>query len=849
MIVLRLFLSFVISLLCLTNVNAQTLKVESFAMKPNDLTARTQARQDINGVDCALVKVQLAASGATFDGNVVGDVKYNTSEYWVYMAQGSKRLSIRLEGYLPLEVNFEDYEVKPLESKTVYILVVSGITTSQTIDTPRIKTGWIILESEPTGASIYINDEFVGNTPLTNYKQAYGTYSYRVEKPNYHPSTGAIELNSAKLEKKIELKPAFGSITITSSVAGANILLDGNATNKTTPCTLEGVPSGQHTITIQKDKYSPRQQSVTVEDGQTAQLSLSLDARFARVSITSLDGAQIYCNGELKGTTRHVEDLMEGYYDIEARLAHHKAITKQIQVKVGQAQEITINPTPIYGSLDVTSTPHDADVTIDGKQYGKTPLTIEQLLEGGHQVVLSKEGFSSYNKAVIIKEGETETVSAELQENRIPTGIQNNNSALYPNNNNPNVIDLGLPSNTKQDFGSSKSANELVKEAKKLYSSGNLDEAVQKLTPALTSAETTDKAAAWNLMNDIQYKIYSNEYDKLLLNQPADTLKAVTAFLEGFKAANECDKYAQQPNEKGKVKNPYRKTNAERYLNQRHLMYNLGVMCYQHQDMKGAIKTWESYIGTGAGPVYADSKLAPDTLIADAAYNSAYLSYMEKDYDTALALAEKALTYPGKEEGCLDLILYTMRDKCTNHADSLTYLARLKEAHKANPERDLYFNMLQDYYVRANDADALMTWAREETQINANNKMAWALLGEAEMNNEHWDEAIEAFKKAVELDPNWVPVVFNTGICYNSKAITLNDQLTDKKTMRISNENAEKVKEVVREAQKYLEKTRELDPNHEQARWTYPLYRIYYTLGLKDKMAELETIDPSLKDI
>lgn len=389
----------------------------------------------------------------------------------------------------------------------------------------------------------------------------------------------------------------------------------------------------------------------------------------------------------------------------------------------------------------------------------------------------------------------------------------------------------------------------LVKEAKKLYSSGNLDEAAQKLTPALISAETADKAAAWNLMNDIQYKIYSDEYQKMILHQAADTMKAVKAFLDGFNAATECDKYAQQPNEKGKVKNPYRKNNAPRYLNERHLMYNIGAMCYQNSNYKGAVKAWQSYIGTGASSIYDDSKLAPDTLIADAAYNSAYLSYQDKDYDTALTLAEKALSYPGKEEGCLDLILYTMKDKSTNHADSLVYLARLKEAHKANPNRDLYFNLLQDYYVRANDTEALMTWAREETKIDAGNKMAWALLGEAEMNSEHWDEAIEAFKKAAEIDPNWVPVVFNTGICYNTKAIILNEQLTDKKTMRISNENAEKVKDVVREAQKYLEKTRELDPNHEQARWTYPLYRIYYTLGLKDKMAELETIDPSLKDI
>ena len=416
---LRFCLSILFSL-CLINAKAQKLNVESFAAKPNDLTARTQTRQDGNSVDCALVKVQLASSGATFSGNVVGDVKYNTSEYWVYMAQGSKRLTIRLEGYLPLEVNFEDYEIRSLESKTVYILIVSGITASPSIETSRIRTGWIIIDSEPTGASVFINDEFVGNTPLTNYKQAYGNYSYRVECPNYHSSSGTIELNSSKVEKTIELKPAFGSISITCSVVGARILLDGNATNKTTPCTLEKVPSGQHTITIQKEKYSPRQQSVIVEDEKTAQLSISLDARFAQVSITSLDGAEILCNGKRIATTKHVEDMMEGYYDIEARLAHHKTATKQIQVISGRSQEITIIPTPIYGSVDITSTPHEADITIDEIQYGKTPLTIEQLLEGEHQLVLSKNGYTTEERLFNIQENGEANIAVVLKEKSTP---------------------------------------------------------------------------------------------------------------------------------------------------------------------------------------------------------------------------------------------------------------------------------------------------------------------------------------------------------------------------------------------------------------------------------------------
>ena len=116
------------------------------------------------------------------------------------------------------------------------------------------------------------------------------------------------------------------------------------------------------------------------------------------------------------------------------------------------------------------------------------------------------------------------------------------------------------------------------------------------------------------------------------------------------------------------------------------------------------------------------------------------------------------------------------------------------------------------------------------------------------MNAENWDPAIDAFKKAAELDPNWIPVVYNIGVCLNSKAIALQDELMDKKTMNITNANLEKVKDVMRQGLVYMEKTRELDPNQETTHWEYLLYRIYYILGDKAKMAEMEKNNPSLKE-
>ena len=302
--------------MCNLNIKAQKLNVDRFELRSNDITARTHPRQDNNINDCALVKVLLAASGATFNGYVIGDVSYDTSEYLVYMAQGSKKLTVKLEGYLPLEVSFQDYGIKALEPKTVYLLTISGVMNGKSEEPIRTKTGWIILDSEPSGASVYINDEFVGNTPLNNYKQAYGSYSYRLEHPNYYSSSGTIDLNSSRFENRIVMKPAFGSVSVTCNVDESEVLIDGKNTGKKTPCTLKEVSSGQHVITVRRNKYAPHQQEVTVEDGKTVRVSIALDARFASITVSTMDEAEIFCNGKKIGTGRCTEDMMEGYYDL-----------------------------------------------------------------------------------------------------------------------------------------------------------------------------------------------------------------------------------------------------------------------------------------------------------------------------------------------------------------------------------------------------------------------------------------------------------------------------------------------------------------------------------------------------
>lgn len=105
-------------------IKAQTLRVKCLAKAERDLSARINVRTDNNGQDCALLKVQLAQPNAEFKGLTVGTVAYKTSEYQVYLSPLAKNIRISLQGYLPLDVVFNDYGYPKLDSRSTYIMVV-----------------------------------------------------------------------------------------------------------------------------------------------------------------------------------------------------------------------------------------------------------------------------------------------------------------------------------------------------------------------------------------------------------------------------------------------------------------------------------------------------------------------------------------------------------------------------------------------------------------------------------------------------------------------------------------------------------------------------------------------------
>lgn len=389
--------------------------------------------------------------------------------------------------------------------------------------------------------------------------------------------------------------------------------------------------------------------------------------------------------------------------------------------------------------------------------------------------------------------------------------------------------------------------DELVKEAQKLKNS-DPKAALEKITPALTNSATTDKAAAWNTVAEIQYKIFSDQQGIQLENQvkgenkPIDEAAMNTAIAEALKAALKCDEFDRQPNAKGKIKPRFRKANQTTYKIGRQHVINAGLWAYNNKDYAKALEYWGSYIASKNDPLFEGVDLSDDKNYSEICYYAALTAYQAKDYATAQKYAKMAAEDPAKAADANEILLFSQKETCKTAADTVNYVNTLKDLHTKNPADEKVFGLLVDYYANSSNKDEAKAFATAEVASNPNNKMAHALMGQLEMEAKNWDVAYNSFYKAQEIDPEFILCSYNAGVCLISKAQGMNDQLADKRTGNLSADNLAKIQDVMKQALPLLEKCRAKDADQLNVRWAYPLYQVYYALGDKEKAAEVGKI-------
>ena len=398
-------------------VHAQQIAVKSFRQLENDLDARAYyPKEDRNGEKAALIKIVTNETGFEFDAGSIGIVAtvQKTGEIWLYVPRGSKAVTIKHPKFTLLR-NYAYPQA--IGAGEVYEMVLATGRVVTTIEQPVVETQWLLITTDPAGADVYINDQPAGKTPYQNNLPA-GKYTWRVSKELYLPESGFANLiaGGEKQVMNVKMKPDFGTLNISSSPEnGANVSMNGIETGKVTPCNIDRVPSGDHSLTLSRDMYETTTQRVTLTAGETKQVAVSMNPTFAQVTVTSEPVADIYINGQMKTKGTWQGRLNPGVYTFEAKLEKHLTATEIRTVIVGQPLNVPLSPTPRTGSLKVMTTPFEATIRMAGKEMGKTPVLLKNQLIGDYSVELSLTGFATAYEKVTITEGQTAEINATLQ--------------------------------------------------------------------------------------------------------------------------------------------------------------------------------------------------------------------------------------------------------------------------------------------------------------------------------------------------------------------------------------------------------------------------------------------------
>ena len=405
--------------------SAQDITVKSFRALSMDMTASSLEgkRLDQNGQVTALIKVVTPETGFLFEGGTLGivDTRQEVGEIWVWVPRASRKITIKhpqlgvLRDYMfPVEI----------EAERTYEMVLTTDEIEVKINR-KVNMQYLAFQITPANAILEVNDkiwEVDAEGGAMDYVN-FGTYTYRVQVPNYHTEAGTVTVDNPNETQivHVTMRPNFGWVEVSGSVDldGASVYIDNMLIGKA-PCKSDAMKSGNHTVRVVKKMYKTHNETVTVSDNEITRLSPKLEPDFAEVTLKVDADAEIWVNDEKKGVRVWSGPLGSGSYKIECRMpSHETSVTvREISADMSGSTITLPPPTPIYGSLQVESTPKFANLFIDGAAYGTTPKSINEILVGQHQIRISKEGYADFSETVTVEKGERRQVTATLSNGR-----------------------------------------------------------------------------------------------------------------------------------------------------------------------------------------------------------------------------------------------------------------------------------------------------------------------------------------------------------------------------------------------------------------------------------------------
>ncbi len=347
------------------------------------------------------------------------------------------------------------------------------VTTTTTVPTltptvPAPGGGGLAVTSLPLDATVSVDGNVMGVTPLYVKALTRGAHTVEISKSGYYSWQQYVVINSNRITRipMVLLKPSYkpgpnpiqgkGTIVVSSNPSGADVFVDG-VFQGLTPIGVGNLAPGVHFIQVKKDGYNEYSSPAVIQySGSIIYFPLIILSPATSGSfITSSSGAQslqlssdpsgadISMDGEPAGKTPitvnglgqgpHIIQFHESGYNDQSSVAFVNGNDTTIikPVKLAPADNGTVNSRSDL--LYVDSLPQGALVSFDALPRGESPLNIEGILPGPHTLTFKLPGYEDYETLVIVKEGQVPEVPIVVLTPNVINGTHLAQSAVAVN--------------------------------------------------------------------------------------------------------------------------------------------------------------------------------------------------------------------------------------------------------------------------------------------------------------------------------------------------------------------------------------------------------------------------------
>ncbi len=243
-------------------------------------------------------------------------------------------------------------------------------------DVRKRTVGVITIETDPLGAEVTLNGRSLGPAPITDREVVEGTYALRIVRAGFDPVEEEIVVAAGGREtRQIRLNPNARSIRIATVPREVKVIVDGEEKGSTF------------------GTAGPEYQDA---------------ARELRLGLSEISEPLL------------VENLPPGEHDVLLRKECYQEVVVPITIEVDPENNAPLAYKPFVlapsrGTLAIESEPSGASVLLDGEPRGKTPLTIQEVCSGRHDLLLEKEGVGRSAGTVEVRKDQRTGITERLR--------------------------------------------------------------------------------------------------------------------------------------------------------------------------------------------------------------------------------------------------------------------------------------------------------------------------------------------------------------------------------------------------------------------------------------------------